>query len=514
MPMRRITMDKVREIIRLDEECGLNQRPIARALNISRPTVKEYLDKIKDAELDYNSIKNINDDVLTEIVSDPKKYRSERYDILSQQFDYFAKELKRTGVTLELLWREYREKHPNGYGYSQFCHHFRVWRNSLEITMHMDHKAGDKMFVDFTGKTLPIVNRNTGEITDAEVFVAVLGASQCTYVEATRTQKKEDFIKSNCNAFHYFGGTTKAVVPDCLKSAVTKADKYEPVINPEYADMARHYHTVILPARPNRPKDKALVEGAVRIVYSRIFAPLRNRIFHSIEELNIAIRELLEDYNNKKMQKFKVSRNELFQQIEKDALKPLPANRYEFRKIKKLKVQLNYHILLSEDKHHYSVPHRYRGHRVTVFYTDTNIEIFYKNQRIASHKRNRIPNGYTTVKEHMPQKHQLQSEWNPQRFINWARNTGEHVETVIVNVLMRRQYPEQAYKTCMGILNLTKQYDNEQLDKACEKAVYFNRYSCRGIKNILENKQEDYQVELFKPMPTHSNIRGNQYYNK
>ncbi len=259
--MRRISMDKIIEIIRLNEQCNLEQRPISRALNISRSTVKKYIDNIKTAGLDYNTIKDIDEDALTDIVEGTRQNCSERYKILSQKFEYFAKELKRTGVTLERLWEEYRVDHPDGYAYSQFCHHFKEWRGTLDLSMHMNHKAGDKMFVDFTGKHLEIVDKKSGEIHDVEVFVSVLGASQYAYVEAVKTQRKHDWIKVNRNALHYYGGVPNAIVPDCLKSAVTKADKYEPDINPEYADFARHYKTAILPARPNHPKDKALVDS-------------------------------------------------------------------------------------------------------------------------------------------------------------------------------------------------------------------------------------------------------------
>lgn len=512
MAMRRTSMNKVREIIRLYEECGLSQRAISRALSISRPVVSEYVSKIQSKGLDYNTLKAIDDDTLLKIITGKVKSTSKRYQVLQSQFDYFLKELKRPGVTLKRLWEEYREEQPKGYGYSQFCFHFKVWRSTSEVTMHMTHKAGDKMFVDFTGKKLQIVDKNTGEIKDMEVLVAALGASQYAYVEAVNSQKKEDWIRANLNAFHYFEGVPKAVIPDCLKTAIQKYNRYEPDINPEYADFARHYQTTILPARPSRPKDKAIAEGSVRIVYMWIFAALRNRIFHSLRELNQAISEELEKYNGKPMQKTGISRKEMFDQVEKEALKPLPAEKYVIRHFKRLKVQINYHIYLSQDKHHYSVPYRYRGKQVIVVYTDSSVTIYYKNNRIAIHKRDRTPNGYSTIKEHMPSHHRKYSDWNPQRFINWAKNTGENVEIVIKTVLASRKHPEQSFKTCLGILTLAKRYDKERLDKACEKAIYFQYYSYKGIKNILENNLENYQEDLFQPLPDHINIRGNQYY--
>ena len=250
-------MNKIREIIRLDQDCNLSQRAIARALSIAHSVVGEYIRKIKSADIDYQTAQELDDDTLLEIVEGTGKVQSKRYQTLREKFEYFTKELKRTGVTLERLWQEYRIAHPDGYGYSQFCYHFQVWRDASEISMHIEHKAGDKAFVDFAGKKLQIVDRATGEITDVEVFVSILGASQLTYAEAVATQKKHDWIKANINALEYYGGVTAAIVPDCLKSAVTKPNRYEPDINPEYEDFARHYGTVILPARPVRPKDKA-----------------------------------------------------------------------------------------------------------------------------------------------------------------------------------------------------------------------------------------------------------------
>jgi transposase len=269
---------------------------------------------------------------------------------------------------------------------------------------------------------------------------------------------------------------------------------------------------VILPARPNRPKDKALVENAVRLVYSRIYAAIRNRIFYSLKELNLAIKEELEKHNDKPMQRLKVSRKQVFFESEKSALITLPAERYELRGFKKIKAQFNYHVYLSDDKHYYSVPYRYRGHQVRMIYTQSVVEILYNNKRIAFHRRDRRPNGYTTNPDHMSKEHRFVSEWSPQRFIDWARSIGEYVELVITHILKRRKHPEQAYKACMGILHLTKKYDRQRLDKACRRAVSFELYTYKGIKNILEKNLEDYQMDTFESMPTHANIRGNRYY--
>lgn len=512
MPRRRIAVEKIREIIRLKEFVNLSDRAISRALNISRPIVKRYIENITRAELDYDSIKTMDDDTLLEILGGKVIPSTQRYEVLRSRFESFLTELKKTGVTLQQLWKEYRLQHPDGYRYSQFCYHFQQWRDALPMTMHLEHKAGDKMFADFTGKKLSLVDRQTGELKEVEVFVALLAATQLTYVEAVDSQKKEDWIRVNQNAFHYFGGVPSAVVPDNLKSAVTHASKYEPDINPEYAHFARHYNTVILPARPNASRDKALVEGAVRIVYTWIFASLRNRLFHTLGELNRAIREELEKYNAKPMQKLKISRRQQFNEIEKDRLKPLPKDKYVIRQFKRLKVQFNYHVLIWEDKHYYSVPYRFRRKQVWVVYTDSNVEIYLKNQRIAFHKRDRTPNGYSTVKEHMPPHHQFVSDWSPQRFINWAHNIGEPVQAMIEHILAQRPHPEQAYKVCLGILNLEKKYSRERVNKACQRALEFHLYSYKGIKNILDKHLEDYQQERFELLPDHQNLRGHHYY--
>jgi len=513
MPMKRTSMEKIREIIRIKEQSNLSERAISRALKISRPVVKQYLTAIENADLDYSSIKEMSDAALLEILSEKNTPRSEKYKTLHHYFPYFVRELKRVGVTLQLLWEEYLNDHPDGYRYSQFCYHFQKWRDDEKLDMHIEHKAGDKMFVDFTGKHLFIVDPETGESQPVEVFVAVLGASQKTYVQATKSQKKHDWIDANQNAFHYFRGVTNAIVPDCLKTAITKANKYEPDVNPEYLDFARHYSTTILPTRPAAPKDKPLVEGAVRIVYAWIFARLRNRIFHDLDELNAAIFQLLDDYNNRPMQKIKISRNDLFEEIEKDVLKALPAEKYVRKSFQRSRAQFNYHIYLKEDKHYYSVPYRYRGKTISIFYTEKTIECFFENTRIAFHHRSAdFRNRYTTLKEHMPPNHLFIDGWCPQKFLDWAERIGDSVYQVIRHVLARPQHPEQAFKVCLGILNLEKSYSKERLNNACQRAIEYQHYSYKAIKRILEQKIESCQVDFFKLPSDHKNVRGKCYY--
>lgn len=517
MGRRRINMKRIREIIRL-KECGLSIRKISGVLKVSRPTVTEYIERCQACGLTYAQIENISDDeLLTSLDAslETKAKETDRYRILNEKFAYMAKELKRVGVTLYLLWEEYRTEFPLGYGYSHFCFHYKKWSSLSEVHMHMEHKAGDKNFVDFTGHKMKIIHPITGEISYAEVFVATLGASQLTYAEATPSQKKGDWIKANENAFRYFGGVTMATVPDNLKSGVTKCDRYEPDINPEYADFAGHYGTVIIPARPKHPKDKALVENAVRLVYQRIFAPLRNQVFHSIEDLNRAIREKLEVHNNKPMQKLKVSRRQLFEEIEKDVLLPLPARRYEFKTFQKpTTVQNNYHVYLREDKHYYSVPYTHKGRKTGIIFTESWVEVHYKNIRIARHKRDRKPHGYTTLPEHMPSHHRYQRERSPGYFMRKAETMGVNVRAMIEKILKSQKHPEQSFNSCQGIIHLSDKYGHLRLERACKRALDFGNISYRSIRSILETGLDkiDEEQPTLALLPCHENIRGESYY--
>jgi transposase len=431
MARKRISMKKIRDIIRLKETSDLSERKIAKALNISRPVVSQYISDFRSCGLTYEQAKTISDSQLLDLFEKRKSKKSVKYEGLIEMFPRFIQELKKTGVTLMTLWNEYQQENPEGYSYSQFCYHFQVWRNASKLTMHIDHKAGDKMFVDYAGNKFSIVDRKTGELRPVEVFVAILGASQLTYVEASLSQKSEDWIRSNENAFLYFGGVTGAIVPDNLKSGVAHSDKYEPGINFMFEDFAEHYKTVVLPARVRRPQDKALVENAVRLVYQRIYAPLRDRNFFSLQELNEAIWDLLEQHNNAQFQRLKISRRGLFEKIEKASLKPLPKDRYAIKQCRELTVQFNYHVGLREDRHYYSVPWQLKGKRVRVIYDDRNVAIYYDNIRIAQHRRNHTPNDYTTLHTHMPPNHRYYAEWSPGRFTRWAKSIGDNVQEII-----------------------------------------------------------------------------------
>jgi transposase len=514
MARKRINMKKIREIIRFKETSDMSDRKIARALNISRPVVAQYIKDFNASGLTYEETKDMPDSRFLALFEKQRNKRCSKYEDISKLFPYFVTELKKTGVTLMILWNEYQKKHPDCYSYSQFCYHFQVWRNASRVTMHIEHKAGDKMFVDYAGDKLVIVDRKAGKERSVEVFVAILGASQLTYAEASFSQKSEDWIRSNERAFIYCGGVTQAIVPDNLKSGVTCSNRYEPGINVMFDDFAGHYQTVILPARVRRPQDKALVENAVNLVYQRIYAPLRNRIFYSLKELNEAIWDLLEQHNNTPFQRLKTSRRELFDNIEKQVLKPLPKERYAIKQCKELTVQFNYHVELREDRHYYSVPWQLKGKRVRVVYDDRNVAIYYDNVRIIQYKRDRSPNGYTTLHIHMPPHHRFYAQWSPERFIRWAQSIGDDVAEMIQVVLKSREHPEQAFKICMGILNLVKEHGPDRLNKACARALGFGFYSYKRIKNILDRGLEEEALTESRELPvsSHENIRGSQYY--
>jgi transposase len=513
-------MKKIRDVIRLKSSSTLSDRQIARALNISRPVVGKYWQGFLDSGLRYEQIEDMTDSDLLRLIENPKIEKTTKYRQLAQYFPYFIVELKRTGVTLQHLWEEYKQKHPEGLQYSQFCYHFQRWRQSLEVRMHLEHKAGDKMFVDYAGRKLGYVDRQSGEFHPVEVFVAVLGCSALTYVEASESQEKEQWIRSNERAIWYMGGATTAIVADNLRSAVSRSDPYDPEINPEFAEFAEYYGMVILPARVRKARDKALVENTVQLVYQRIYAPLRNSVFYSLQELNEAIWERLEIHNNKSFQRLKISRRQLFEKTERSALKPLPAERFPMKTIKWVTVQFNYHVELREDLHYYSVPHylytKEPKTKVKMVYDDRVVAIYYDNIRIAQHKRDRRPNGYTTIPEHMPPEHRWYAQWNPTRFRSWAKSFGQEVLTVIEAVLESRKHPEQAYKVCLGILNLGKKYGSERLLKACAQANEFGTCSLKRIETLLKRALEEEQhpeLDFVASIPEHENIRGSRYYN-
>lgn len=519
MARKRIAVNKIKSIIQLKTAGNLSDRQIARALSIGRPAVAKYWTAFLASGLASGEIADISDSQAQTVLGNEPKHITDRYKTLIGLFPDVVKELGKRGVTLAILWEEYRSGHPNGYGYSQFCFHFSLWRRSCELSMHMDHKPGDKMFVDYAGDHLYLTDRLSGEKTSVETYVAVLGASGLAYAEGSMSQGKDDWIRSNERAFLYFGGVSAAIVPDNLKSAVSKSDRYDPEINPTFRDFADYYGTVILPARVKKPQDKALVENAVKLVYQRIYAPLRNRTFFTLDDLNKAIRELLDVHNNRKFQGLPYSRRELFEETEKGVLGPLPTEKYPHKTFQHAKVQFNYHVFLKEDRNYYSVPYYLREGKkecaVLLVYDDRTVSIYYDNIRIASHFRTRTMNKYTTSDDHMPPAHRFVKNWSPERFREWAEEYGPEVYATIDRALASFHHPEQAYKTCMGILAIRKSHGLLVLSRACKKANEHNIHSCRRIRSIADRiKYDDAQPQLewAKAIPHHDNVRGSTYY--
>lgn len=508
-----ISMSKLKQIIRLRKN-GVALQTISKGVGISRNTVKKYLRLIEVKGYNYQELLEKEDEQLDALLADPDHVSQERHDTLLKLFPSIEKELKRTGVNRWVIWGEYKEKHPDGYSYAQFCRYLRDWKNTHAATMHFEHQPGDKLFIDFTGKKLQWIDPQTGEVNYAEVYVALLGYSQLTFVQALTSQKKEDFIEATENALHFFGGVPQVLVPDNLKSAVTKASKYEADLNTDFADFANHYSTSVLPARSYKPRDKALVENAVKIIYSRIYAPLRDRIFYSLEELNQAVADVLESHNHKPFQKVKQSRWEKFDEQEKEKLMPLATDRYEMKRFKSLTVMKNCHVHLSEDKHYYSVPYRYIGKKVKMVYSGSTVSFFYNKERIAFHKRNPKQFGYSTVKEHLPSSHQFVSDWNPDKFLSWAAGIDPIIKDYIQKILQSKIYPEQAYRSCVGILAQEKRVGKQRLIKAVERAIHYGAYNYKIIDRILKGGMDRLAEDSAKQvsLPFHENIRGADNY--
>lgn len=507
-----LSMRKIREILRLSLECRIPNREIARSLSVSHTTVGKYVSRIKNTPLTLEEVKDMDDVTLKRLLGagalSPQKRAYPEPD-----WNHTHAELKRKGVTLQLLWQEYKSVYPDGYQPTQFYEYYRRWKKNLNPSLYQVHKAGEKMFVDYAGATVPIHDRNTGNIRQAEVFVAVLGASNYTYADATWDQSLPNWIGSHVRSFEYFGGIAKAVVPDNLKSGVSKACRYEPDINPTYHDMAVHYATVIVPARAGRPKDKAKVEAGVQIVERWILAALRNRTFFSLSELNGAIRELLVLLNEKPFKKLEGSRKGWFERIEKMELIPLPATPYVFSEWKKARVNIDYHVELNG--HYYSVPYSLgREKEFEIRYTDKTVEVFYNTKRVASHLRDDSRGRHTTLAEHMPKSHREYLEWNPSRIINWAKTIGSSAAEVVEYILASRGYPEQGYRSCLGILRLAKRYSPERLEASCKRAVAIRGMTYRTIESILKNGLDRHELPEtgLQPAIAHENIRGGSYF--
>jgi transposase len=512
MPREKTPMRQVREVLRLKFDQKLAHRDIARSCGISATAVRSYFKRFEFSRLSWPLADEWTDEKLEEKLFPPLLGKTAEKRILPD-FSYLHKELQRKGVTLLLLWGEYREAHPEGYGYSRFCDLYKTWVKSLEPVMRQSHKAGEKMFVDYAGMTMGIVDRKTGEVREAQIFVASLGASNYTYAEATWTQELPNWIASHIRAFEFFEGTSLLLIPDNLKSGVVLAHRYEPILNPTYQEMARHYHIGILPARSRKPRDKAKVESAVQVVERWILAPLRNCTFFSLSEINEAIWERLGELNQKPFQKLPGSRLQRYETLEKPALNPLPPIPYEFAEWKKVRVNIDYHVEIQ--KHYYSVPYQLLHQELEARITCAVAEIFHKGQRVASHVRSWAQGGYSTLREHMPKNHREYAQWTPERLCKWAAETGEATRAVVEKILSNHVHPQQGFRPCLGIMRLGKSYGVDRLEAACRRVLKLSDPKYRHIESILKSGLDQKPLEEAQPvLPAleHEFVRGAEYY--
>jgi transposase len=511
MPARReLTMRQLRQMLRLARE-GVSARAIGRTLGVARSTVQDNLKRAQAAGLVWPLDTEITDAVLEQRLFPRAGVRPGVRRRVEPDWSSLAREAKRPGVNLMVLWEEYREVHPEGYGYSRFCDLFREFERRLSPVMRQHHAAGDKLFVDYSGKKVPIVDRDTGVVREAEIFVAVLGASSLTYAEATWSQALPDWIGAHVRLFRFLGGVPRLIVPDNLKSGVHKASFYDPEINRSYGMMAAHYGVGVLPARPRKPRDKAKVEAGVRFAQTYILGRLRRQTFFSLAEANAAIATAMERINAHVMRRLGVSRRELFESIERPALRPLPSDDYEYAEWRLARVNLDYHVEAAGFL--YSVPHALIRQQVDVRLTSRTVEIFHRGQRVAAHERRHGGRRHGTDPEHMPSAHRRYAEWTPERFRRWARSIGPNTEGLVIAVLSARPHPEQGFRTCLGILRLFRGLDPARAEAVSARAVAIGALTYKSLASILAHN-----LDRTRPQPEsvavidHPNVRGSRYF--
>ena len=502
-------MRSTREIIRQKWELGRSHRAISGSVGVSVGAVSLALSRATAAELTWASVQALDDGAL-----EARLYPSVVLEAARAEPDcvWIHRERHRVGVTLELLHHEYLDRHPGGLRYTAFCDRYRAWAGRRGLVMRQVHVAGDKLFVDYSGKRPHIVDAATGEVIEVELFVAALGASNLTYAEATRTQRGPDWIASHVRTLEYLGGVPAALVPDQLKSGVTRSCAYEPEVQRTYDELAQHYGTTVMPARPLHPRDKAKVEVAVQIAQRWLLARIRDEVFHSLGALNARLRELLVDLNGRVMRRYGKSRREMFEAIERAALRPLPATRFEYTEWQRARVNIDYHVQVAG--HLYSVPYRLVHEEVEARTSGDVVEILHGRTRVASHRRSPVKGGFTTQTEHMPSAHRAHAEWTPSRILTWAEKVGGATRTLCDAILADRPHPEQGFRSCLGILRLGKRYGDARLEAACDRALGVRARSYRHVESILKNgldrvapTEEPATLSL-----THENVRGRDYY--
>lgn len=514
-----ITMLQIRRILQLLAQ-GQSKRKIARILHASRHTIDGYVLKIEQSGLSLPLLSKLPDEQLSALFysTNDDSIPDQRYDDLKNRLDYFLKELSRTGVTKLRLWQEYKDDVPEGYAYSQFCEHLAMHKRKSAATMHFEHNPGERLQVDFAGKPLYYIDSSTGEIISCPVLVCVLPFSGYAYVEALQSACRENLFAALGRCLSYFGGVPLNVLSDNMKQFVHKSNRYEPVFSELCEQWALHYNTTLSAARVGKPKDKPTVENSVHLSYMRVYAPLRNEAFYSLKELNQGILMALDKHHHLLFQKRTYSRLDRFIQDEKPLLKSLPDEPFVLKHTVMAKVQKNYHVILGEDWHQYSVPDQHIGKQVKIIYDSDEVEIYLGLQRIAAHKRDYRKHGYTTLAEHMPEKHKKYHEtkgWDADYFLRRGKELGECSFEIMSRILEARTFTEQAYNACLGLLRLSDRYGKDRLENACKRAILSPRVSYRLIDNILLNnldKQTEDQIDLFTSIPDHENLRGPQAY--
>lgn len=514
MANQNVSMNKIKKFLQL-YQAGNSLRQISSITSMSRNTIYKYKEMLDKHPLSYKELIQCSDKELSSIVYPP----AEEKPVHEQLYGMFAgmeKKLRKKGVTKYFLWEQYKSQYPQGVQYSQFCEHFRRYEQSQQLSYVMEHKAGDKVMVDFAGTKLYLTDPQTGERKAVEFFVAILPCSQLTYAEACYSQQTPDFLPCVASALNYFGGVPNALVTDNLKPAVNRASKYDPEINRSMADFALHYDIAVLPTRARKPKDKALVESAINILYSRIYAPLYDQEFTSLRDLNKAIRRLLDDHNNKKFENKPFSRRQQFEEFEAGELKPLPRQLFELRTYQEARVHPNCHVLLSKDKHHYSVPYQYVGQKVQIAYCSKSVEIYHKYDRIASHSRNRINFKYTTNALHLHPRHQYYKQWSEDFFKEKSLEIGQDTRMLIEQIFQQNKHPEQGFKTCQGVLHLAQKHGNDKVEQAASLCLEYDMVSYRKLEHIISlynDPQFLSEEENESPIVLiHENLRGASYY--
>jgi len=505
-------MRKTQEVLRLHFELKLGQRQIARSCGIGQSTVHDCLKRAGAAGVSWPLPSDWNQQRLEEALYGTVLRESPAEKTLPD-FAAIQHELQtHAHLTLLLIWQEYREANPAGYGYSRFCELYQRWRKHLDVVLRQDHVAGEKVFVDYAGATIPIYDPQSGDVRQAALFVAVLGASSYTFAEATESQQLHCWLSSHIHAFEFFGGVPKIAVPDNLKSGVDRACRYEPDLNRSYQEMAAHYNITVIPARPRKPRDKAKVEAGVQVVQRWIVAALRHHRFFSLEEANEAIRRLLEKLNQRPFRKREGCRASLFAELDRPALQSLPVARYEFAQWSTARVNIDYHVEL--DRHYYSVPYTLTGQQVEIRATLTTVEILHRGQRVAAHRRDRQAYTASTNNDHRPKSHQRHLEWTPLRLVNWAQTVGPQTAQLFARILESKKHPEMGYRSCLGILRLGKSYTHPRLEAAAQRALATGACSYRSVKSMLLCGLDSQPLETPEPRPPvdHDNIRGASYF--